>query len=117
MWGLGVIGAAIVVLLAVIAYALLSEEDGGPAAQLAEPTATATPTPVLSRTPLPTPSTQATQTSTMDDRCRQAQADVADAQADIMLYSLQRIRIRRGLLEATERRLEQALRDVSRYCH
>jgi len=46
------IGIAIVALLAVIAYALLSEESGGPAGQVAQPTAT--PTPVVTRTPVAT---------------------------------------------------------------
>ena len=45
LWGLGLIGVAIVALLAVIAYALLSDGDGEPAAQVAQPTATATQTP------------------------------------------------------------------------
>jgi hypothetical protein len=40
LWGLGLIGAALVVLLAVIAYALLSDEDGEPAVQVGDPTAT-----------------------------------------------------------------------------
>lgn len=55
LWGLGIIGVAIVALLAVIAYALLSDEDGEPAAQVAQPTATATPTLAVTRTPVPTP--------------------------------------------------------------
>jgi hypothetical protein len=50
-----VVGAAMVALLAVIAYALLSEDDGGPAVQVAQPTATSTPRPVVTRTPLATP--------------------------------------------------------------
>lgn len=50
-----VLGIAIVALLAVIAYALLGEEDGEPAAQVAQPTTTATPTPVVARTPEATP--------------------------------------------------------------
>jgi hypothetical protein len=53
VWGLGLIGVALVVLLAIIAYALLSGEDGESEEQLAEPTAAATPTPPPTRTPEP----------------------------------------------------------------
>jgi hypothetical protein len=53
LWGLGLIGIVIVALLAIIAYALLSDGDGEPAAQVAQPTATATPTPVARPTPTP----------------------------------------------------------------
>lgn len=40
LWGLGLIGVALVVLLAIIAYALLSDDDGESAVQVGEPTAT-----------------------------------------------------------------------------
>lgn len=55
LWGLGLIGVALVILLAIIAYALLSDEDGESAEQVAEPTSAATPTvPAPTRTPEPT---------------------------------------------------------------
>lgn len=46
------IGIAVVAVLAIMAYALLTADDGEPAAQAAQPTATATPTPVVTRTPV-----------------------------------------------------------------
>jgi hypothetical protein len=55
LWGLGLIGAALVVLLAVIAYALLSDEDGESADQVAEPTAAATQASLPTRTSGQTP--------------------------------------------------------------
>jgi len=55
IWGLGAIGVAIVGLLAVIAFALLSEDGGGPAAEVAHLTPAATTTPAATATPRPTP--------------------------------------------------------------
>jgi len=55
MWGLGLIGAAIIALLAIIAYALLTEEDGSPLAQVAQPTQTPTPGAVVTSTTVVTP--------------------------------------------------------------
>jgi hypothetical protein len=55
IWGLGAIGIAIVALLALIAYALLSDEGRGPAAQVAQPTESATPSPSPTAAPQATP--------------------------------------------------------------
>jgi hypothetical protein len=54
--GGGAIGVAIIGLLAVIAYALLSGDGGGPDAEVARITQTATASPTASATPRPTPS-------------------------------------------------------------
>jgi hypothetical protein len=65
------IGIAVVALLAIIAYALLSDEGGGPPPQVAQPTETATPRPSPTATPrasptaaLPTVTPEATQQAT-----------------------------------------------------
>lgn len=52
LWGLGIIGVAIVALLAVIAFALVSD-DGGTSTELAQISKTATPGPGLAATATP----------------------------------------------------------------
>lgn len=85
MWGLGLIGAAIIALLAIIAYALLTEEDGAPLAQVAQPTQAATPRPPATPTPGPEaevagpPSIRVGQVSGLEftDECRRVLAEPA----------------------------------------
>lgn len=50
-----VLGVAIMGLLAFNTYAILSEDDGGPGAQVAQPTQGATPTPTATPVAMPTP--------------------------------------------------------------
>jgi len=52
LWGLGIIGIAVVALLAVIAFALVSD-DGGTSTELAQISKTATPGPSLAATATP----------------------------------------------------------------
>ena len=56
LWGLGAIGIAIVALLAVIAYALVTGDGDGPSTDVARITETATVSPTATAIPLATPS-------------------------------------------------------------
>jgi len=72
LWGLGLIGVALVILLAIIAYALLSDEDGDAAEQVAEPTAAARSTP-----PPPSPTAEPTTQPWQEDHFEPCEVEAA----------------------------------------
>jgi len=72
LWGLGLIGVALVVLLGIIAYALLSDEDGDAAEQVAEPTAAARSTP-----PPPSPTAEPTTQPWQEDHFEPCEVEAA----------------------------------------